>query len=97
MNKQQRYLKGKEVAERRARNCGWRDVPFDELPERTKKAFRNTGNIALNSKGNRKGFGKSKRCYGHFSGYSMSGFPKNMLIERAINLSHDTNPLSLEN
>ena len=71
MNKKFRLDVGRKVAARRAKACGWKGE-FEDLPVATQRAFGVTGAIRISARGTRKGFGKSKRCYGHFCGYSFS-------------------------
>jgi len=86
MSKKTRLDAGKKVAARRAKACGWKD-DFEDLPVATQRAFGTTGNIRISRRGDRKGFGKSKRGYGHFSGYSCRNGTRLDLVERADRLA----------
>jgi hypothetical protein len=75
-NKFDRLLANKKRAIRLAKECGWIDK-FDALPEKTRKAFLSDGPIRIRQpKKDRKGFSKSKDCYGHFSGSQLYNGPR---------------------
>ena len=82
MNKHQRIQTARKIAEKRAHACGW-EGPLKDLPEETQRAFNTTGNIRISRRGDRKGFHKTKRLYGHFSGYTFKNGTRQDLIERA--------------
>jgi len=96
MNKHERHIAGRKVAVRRAKEWGWTET-FDQLPEKTKKAFQTTG-YGIKDRGGRKGFHShgSGRKHGHKTGCCTAGFSKKDLLKRAIIRSHDTNPLTVE-
>jgi hypothetical protein len=64
MNKKERIQSRKKKAIKLAKECGWTDS-FDNLPEKTRKAFLSDGEIRLEQpKRYRKGYSKTKRVNG---------------------------------